>query len=134
MRWLLAGLVISGCSPTAMEFERFNARTQEDCGSFVIRRSACPQGIPEISECMNAALQAGGAAKVSWTVFSVEGDPIVSTLFTGGETSMTLFVDTRADAFGPREVQVRHCAATSLTVAPVEGCPLLDFGECTQAK
>lgn len=109
---LLASL--AGCDGGGAELEAFRARPQQDCGAFSWRTDCSVDPRPFV-DCLAAAADAGTSARLEWTVYSVEGDPIVSAAFTtAGDAGVTFFRDTRADAFGQKTVTKRQCAGLTV--------------------
>lgn len=123
MRTALLALFLVGCgSPTEQELAKLSTRSQTDCGKVDLLRSGCSADVEALVACFNTELDAGRPATLSWRRFSVEGDPIVTTVFTTSSPPVSEFVDTRADAFGPQAVTKRAC--TGLQTIPGEVCPV----------
>lgn len=117
MRPFALVLLLIGCaSGPELELERLRGRTQLDCGTLP---DACPADAAQAVDCVNQALRDGHHASLSWTRTTVEGDPIVHWVFVDGENlHLRSFVDTRADAFGPKALTASWCDGLALTGAP----------------
>lgn len=126
---LAAGL--AACGTGNAELDRFLAREQVRCGVIDLVASACPAASAQPIACFNAAVRDGHAGTVSWRQFSVEGDSIVTAVFsTPGEPGVVVFHDTRADAFGPREVTSSRCDAVLVS----DSCAWPAVTGCTAAS
>ena len=121
---LLALSFFAGCgSPAEQELARLSTRSQTNCGNVDLPTGKCPAGVEALVACFNAELEAGRAATLSWRRFTVEGDPVVTTVFTASSPPISAFVDTRADAFGPREITARRCTELAAVSQDVDGVP-----------
>lgn len=120
-RWraLAAAAAHVGCGTGSFELDRLAARDQVHCGVIDLLASSCPAASAEPVGCFHDAIRDGRAVTLAWRRFSVEGDPIVTSVFaTPGEAGVVAFRDTRADAFGPQQVTSAQCD----TVAVEEQC------------
>lgn len=70
-----------------------------------------PRKVPSELRCLRQARRAGAAARVKATQYTIEGDPIVSYIWTRPATDdLVRVTDTTADRFGPRRWSARVCA------------------------
>jgi len=110
MRTTLLALFLVGCgSPTEQELAKLSARSQTNCGKVDFLRGSCPADVESMVACFNTELDAGRPATLSWRYFTIEGGPIVTTLFTDTSPPISEFVDTRGDSFGQQVVTKRGC-------------------------
>ncbi len=127
-RTALLALVLVGCSADEVEFKRLTSREQKNCGDFTLKQAICYE-VAEASECFNTELQEGRLATLSWKVFSIEGDPIVTSIFSEGASGFTRIVDSRNDQYGSKYLQIDHCAALRVQ-NDAFGCLSFVFVDC----
>lgn len=92
-----------------------------DCGAADLPPAlGPPRKVPGELRCLRQARRAGAAARVKATQYTIEGDPIVSYIWTRPATDDLVWVtDTTADRFGPREWTAQVCAGIGARGFPV---------------
>jgi hypothetical protein len=69
-----------------------------DCGAFV--RTVDAGGITAAGwQCFTDAMAGGGSARLRFTQYTTEGDPVVATYTTAGDGAATVLTDSRRDKF-----------------------------------
>jgi hypothetical protein len=112
-----------GCSKPTLESEvqsfiKGSGFTFDDCGALDLS-STCTEGPPPAAAtCFLNAFDACTPVRVDVTRYTVEGDPIYSTLLVvphGSLCQVKQFVDSREDAYGSGELTQFTCDLVNLT-------------------
>lgn len=146
MKYLLSCLalatlatVAAGCAEptldeTVQEYIQSNGASFKDCGDLEITLD-CNEGAAPAApaKCFLDGFAACEPVRVDLTSSTVEGDPIYSTYLvvpSGKTCHVEAFVDTRQDAFGPKEITRSSCG--SATEGGTCSAPLV-IDECTSS-
>ncbi len=116
--WILAaGLLLGAWTAAGCAGDPYEARSAEltegapSCGRLEAS-PRCPSGAEQAAQCMADAWTACTAATLETTRSTIEGDPITELLViqpTGDGCRVIRLRDTRADRYGPREVDESVC-------------------------
>lgn len=131
---LAAGCAEPTLDETVQEYIQSNGGSFKDCGDLEITLD-CSEGAAQAppAKCFLDGFAACEPVRVDLTRTTVEGDPIYSTYLvvpSGKTCHVEAFVDTRKDAFGPKEITQDSCG--SATEGGTCSDPLV-IDECTSS-
>jgi len=104
----------------------------KECGHY-LRVAATTGGITASGwNCFTTAMKTGRPARLRFTQFSTEGDPIFTTYTTAGDGSATVLTDARLDSFGANTGSVQTETCRRPETRPVARGLFLDCGPATE--
>ena len=142
MRALILAALVAGCGDPPIDpdailasFESASGLTFADCGE--IEFGQCYGSEPTsasdaLAACVTDAAATCAPVRASWSQATIEGAPIVTTVYVVGapeDCRVVMFIDSTADTFGSGEVERLDCQS----IAAVDFCPFLLPDGCAEA-